>query len=152
VEIGWKRHYIGEVASQFNSSCSASYLCSVNTARLALAVSCYTQNPTGSENRRQMATPSRSNLTIRLVDLDLLQIKHSPSSTCQLLVKSAFTGRENGPEAGISGRWRHLAEVTGPFDRPTTVCQWCSVDISRPPATVLEVFPLFEQIGSGNRR
>jgi hypothetical protein len=152
VEIGRKRRYVGEVASQFIRPSPVSYLCSVNTARPALAVSSYTRNPTGSGNRRQMATPSRSNLTIRWVDLNLLLSKHSSSSTCHLQVTSAFTSRENGPEAGISGRWRHLAEVTGPFDRPTPVCYWCSVDISRPAATVLELFALFEVVKTDRKR
>jgi hypothetical protein len=156
VEVGRKRRYIGEVASQFNRPSPVSYLCSVNIARPALAVSSYTRNPTESGNRRQMATPSRSNLTIRWVDLNLLLSKQSSSSTYHLQVTRAFTSRENGPEAGISGRWRHLAEVTGPFDRPTPVCYWWSVDISRPAATVLELFAIFVQslkrTGSGNRR
>jgi hypothetical protein len=142
VEVGRKRRYIGEVASQFNGPSPVSYLCTVNIALPALAVSSYTRNPTGSGNRRQMATPSRSNLTIRCVDLNLLLSKQSSSSTYNSQVTRAFTGRENGPEAGISGRWRHLAKVTGSFDRPTPVCYWWSVDISRPVATVLELFVL----------
>jgi hypothetical protein len=73
----------------------------------ALAVSSYTRNPTGSGNRRQMATPSRSNLTIRWVDLNLLLSKHSSASTYHLQVSRAFPSRENGSAAGISGRWRH---------------------------------------------
>jgi hypothetical protein len=97
---------------KFNRPSPVSYLCSVNIARPALSVLSYTQNHTRSENRRQMATPSRSNLIIRWVDLNLLLSEHSSSSTCHLQVNSAFTSRENGPEAGISGRWRHLAEVT----------------------------------------
>jgi hypothetical protein len=140
------------VAYQFNRPSPVSYLCSVNTARPTLAVSSYTQNPTESGNRRQMATPTGSNLTIRWVDLNLLFSNRSSSSTCKLQVTSAFTSRENGPEAGISGRWRHLAEVTGPFDRPTLVCYWWSADNSRPAGTVFELFALFEQTGSGNRR
>jgi hypothetical protein len=144
VEIGRKRRYVEEVTSQFNKQSPVSYLCSVNITRPALAVSSYTRNPTGSGNRRQMATPSRSNLTMRWVDLNLLLSKHSSSSTCHLQVNSAFTSRENGPEAEISGRWRYLAEVIGPLDRPTLVCYRCSVDFSRPAATVLELFPLCE--------
>jgi hypothetical protein len=119
VEIGRKRCYIGKVASQFNGPSTVSYLCSVNTARPALVVSSYSRNPTESGNRRQMATPSISNLTIRCVDLNFLLSKQSSSSTYHLPVTRAFTNRENGPEAGISGRWRHLAEVTGSFDRLT---------------------------------
>jgi hypothetical protein len=111
VEIGRKRRYVKEVASQFNRPSPVSYLYSVKIAHPAQSVWSYTQNRTRSENRRQMATPSRSNLTIRWVDLNMLLSKHSPSSICHLQVNSAFTNRENGPEAGISGRWRHLAEV-----------------------------------------
>jgi hypothetical protein len=121
VEIGRKRRYVGEaeVASQLNGLSPVSYFRSVNIARPALAVSNYTRNPTENGNRQQMATPSRSNLTIRWVDLNLLLSKQSSSSIYHLQVTRAFTGRENGPEAGISGRWRHPAEVTGSIDRPT---------------------------------
>jgi hypothetical protein len=150
VEVGRKRRYIGEVASQFNGPSPVSYLCSVNIARPALAVSSYTRNPTESGNRRQMATPSRSNLTIRCVDLTLLLSKQSSSSTYHLQVTKAFTGRENGPEAETATRWRRVAEVIRPFDRPTPVCCWWYVDISRPAGTVLELFALFVQTGSSN--
>jgi hypothetical protein len=152
VEIGQKRRYVGAIASQFNRPSPVSYLCSVNVSRPGRAVSSYKRNPTGSENRRKMATPSRSNLTIRWVDLNLLLSKYSSSSTCHLQVSSAFTSRENGPEAGISDRWRHLAEVTGLFARPTPVCYWCSVDISRPAATVLEFIALFEVVTTDRKR
>jgi hypothetical protein len=163
VEIGRKRRYIGEVASQFNRPSPVSYLCSVNIARPALAVSSYTRNPTESGNRRQMATPSGSNLTIRWVDLNLLLSKHSSSRTYHSQVTRAFTSRENGPEAGISGRWRHLAEVTGcHLDRPTgngkppglllVVCYLRSVDISRPAATVLELFAIFVVVKTDRKR
>jgi hypothetical protein len=152
VEIGRKRRYVGEVASQFIRQSPVSYLCSVNTARPAVAVSSYARNPTESGNRRQMATPSRSKLTIRWVGLNLLLSKHSSSSTCHLLVTSAFTSRKNGPEAGISGRWRHLAEVTRPFDRPTPLCYWCSVDNSRPAATVLKLIALFYVVKTDRKR
>jgi hypothetical protein len=114
VEIGRERRIVVGVASQFNRPSPVSFLCSVNTARPVLAVSSYTRNRTGSGNPRQMATPSGSNSAIRRVDLNLLlsRPKHSSSSTCHLQVNSAFTSRENGPEAGVSVRWRHLAEVT----------------------------------------
>jgi hypothetical protein len=124
VEIGSERCYVEQVASQFNRPTPASFLCTVDIARPALAVSSYRRNPTESGNRRQMATPSGSNLTNRCVDLDLLWRKHSSSSACHLPVTSTFTSRKNGPEAGNSGRWHNLAEVTGPFDRPTPVCCW----------------------------
>jgi hypothetical protein len=65
VEIGRERRIVVGVASQFNRPSPVSFLRSVNTARPALAVSSYTRNPTESGNRRQMATPSGSNLTIR---------------------------------------------------------------------------------------
>jgi hypothetical protein len=113
VEVGRKMRYIGGVASQFNGPSPISYLCSVNMTRPALTVSSYKRNPTESGNRRQMATPSGSNLTFQGVDLSLQLSKQSSSSTYHLPVTTAFTGRENGPEAGISGRWRHLVEVTG---------------------------------------
>jgi hypothetical protein len=112
VEIGRKRRYIEEVASQLHRPSPVSYFCSVNIARPALAVSSYTRNSTRSGNRRQMATPSRSNLIIQWVELNLLFSEHSSPSTCHLQVNSTFTCRENGPEAGISGRWRNLAKVT----------------------------------------
>jgi hypothetical protein len=105
----------------------------------------YTESPE-SGNRRQMATPSRSNMTIRWVDLNLLLSKHSSSRNCHSHVTSAFTNRENGPEAGISGRWRHRAEVTGQFHRLTPVSYWWSLENSRPAATVLELFALFEVV------
>jgi hypothetical protein len=124
----------------------------VDTAHPALAVSSYTPNLTESGNRRQMATPSGSNLTIRWVDLNLLSSKHSSSSTCHLQVTSAFTSRENELEAGISGRWRHQAQVTGKFDRLTTVCYWLSADISRPAATVLELIALSEVVKTDRKR
>jgi hypothetical protein len=54
-----------EVVYQFNRPSPVCYLCSVNTAHPALAVSSYKLNPTESGSRRQMATPSRSNLTNR---------------------------------------------------------------------------------------
>jgi hypothetical protein len=111
VEIVTERRYVGEVASQFTRPSPVSYLCSEDIARPALAVSSYKRNPTGSENRRQMATPSGGNLTIRWVILNLLLHKHSSSNTCHLPVTSAFRSSENRPEAGISGRWRHLTEV-----------------------------------------
>jgi hypothetical protein len=76
VEIGTERRHIGEVASQFNRRSPVSYLCSVDNARPALAVSSYIRNSTGSGNRWQMATPSKSNLNVRWVDLDLLLRKH----------------------------------------------------------------------------
>jgi hypothetical protein len=147
VEIGRKRRYVGEVASQFNRPSPVSYLCSVNIARPALAISSYKRNPTRSGNRRQMATPSRSNLTIRWVDLNLLLSKHSSSSTCHLQVSSAFKSRENGPEAGISGRWRHLAEVTGSFDRPNPVCYWCSVEECQFDSVFSKLFCVVGQTG-----
>jgi hypothetical protein len=93
VEIGWERRIVVGGFSQFNRPSPVSYLCSVNTARPALAVSSNTRNPTGSGNRRQMATPSGSNLTIRKVDLNLLLSKHSSSNTCHLQVNSTFTSR-----------------------------------------------------------
>jgi hypothetical protein len=138
VEIGRKRRYVREVASQFNRPSPVSFLFSVKIPHPALPVLGYVQNHSRSKNRRQMATPSRSNLTIRWVDLNFLLSKHSSSSTCHLQVNSAFTIRDNGPEVGISGRWRHIAEVTRQFDRPSPVCYWCSVDISRSAAAVLE--------------
>jgi hypothetical protein len=152
VEVGRERRYIAEVASLFNGPSPVCYLCSVNSARPALAVSSYTQDPTGSGNRRQMATPSRNSLTIRRVDLNLLLSKQSSSSTYYSQVTRAFTGRENGPEAGVSCSWRHLAEVTGSFDRPTPVCFWWSVDISRPAATVLELFAMFVVVKTDRKR
>jgi hypothetical protein len=109
VEIGRKRRYIKEVTLQFNKPSPVSYLCSVNIARPALSVLSYTQNHTTSEKRRQMATPSRSNLTIRWVDLNMLLSEHSSSSICNLQVNCDFTSREKGPEAGISVRWRHAS-------------------------------------------
>jgi hypothetical protein len=152
VEVVWKRRYIGEVASQFNGPSPVFCLCSVNIACPALAVSSYKRNPTRSGNRRQTATPSRSNLTIRWVDLNLLLSKQSSSSTYHLQVTRAFTCRENGPEAGNSGRWRHLAEVAGSFDRPTPVSYWWSVDNSRPAATVLELFAMFVVVKTDRKR
>jgi hypothetical protein len=148
-----KRRYVGEVALQFNRPSPVSYLCSVNTARPALAVSSYTRNPTESGNRRQMATPSRSNLTIRCVDLNLLFRLNNPrqAPTIHKLTR-AFTGRENGPEAGISSRWRHLAEVTGSIDRPTPVCYWWSEDISRPAGIVLELIAMFVVLKTDRKR
>jgi hypothetical protein len=140
------------VASQFNRPSPISYLCSVNIARSALSALSYTQNHPRSENRRQMATPSRSNLTIRRVDLNLLLSKHSSSSTCHLQINSAFTSRENGPEAGISGRWRRKAEVKRPFDRPTLVCYLCSVDVFRPAANVLQLFAIFVDAKTDRKR
>jgi hypothetical protein len=49
----------------------------------------------------------------------------------------------------MSGRWRHLAEVTGPFDRPTPVCYWCSVDIFCAAPTVLELISVFPSRENG---
>jgi hypothetical protein len=152
VEIGRKSRYVGEIASQFNRPSPVCYLCSVNIARPALAVSSYKWNLTGSGNQPQMATPSRSNLTIRWIDLNLMLSKHSSSSICHLQVVSALTNREIGPEAGITGRWRHIAEVTGPFDRPTPVCYWCSVDISLLALTDLKLFALFEVVKTDRKR
>jgi hypothetical protein len=63
-------------------------------------------------------------------------------------VISAFKSRENRSLAGIGRRCRHLAETT--FDRPTPGFYWWSVDISRPAATLLELFALFVQTGSSN--
>jgi hypothetical protein len=82
VEIGTERRQIGEVASQFNRPFPVSCLCSVDIALPAVAVSSCKRNPIGSGNRRQMAMPSGSNLTIRWVDLDLLLCKYFLSSTC----------------------------------------------------------------------
>jgi hypothetical protein len=152
VEVPRKRRYIGEAASQFNGPSPVSYLCSVNIAGPALAVLSYTRNPTESGNRRQMATPSRSNLTIRCVDLNLLLSKQPSSSTYHSQVTRASTGRGNGPEAGISGRWRHLAELTGSFDRPTSVGYWWSEVISRSAATVLELFAMFVVVKTDRKR
>jgi hypothetical protein len=121
VEIDRERRIVLGVASQFNRPSPVSFLCSVNTARPALAVSIYTRNPAESGNRRQMATPSRTNLTILWVDWNLLLIENSSSSTCHLQVNSPYTSRENGPGAGISVRWRRQAEITCTFDRPTPV-------------------------------
>jgi hypothetical protein len=47
---------------------------------------------------------------------------------------------ESGAE--IDGRWRHLAEVTRPFNRPALVCYLCSVDISHPILTVFKLLAL----------
>jgi hypothetical protein len=69
--------------------------------------------------------------------------RHSSSSSHRFRVISAFSSRENGPEAEIGGRWRHLAEVTWPFDRPTPVCYSCSVDIPRPALIVFELLAHF---------
>jgi hypothetical protein len=152
VEVGRKRRYIGVVASQFNRPSPVSYLCSVNIACRALAVSSYTRNPTEIGNRRQMAKPCRSNLIIRWVDLNLLLSKHSSSSTYRLQVTKGLTGRENGPEGEISGRWRHLAKVTGSIDRPTPVSDWWYVDFFRPAAAVLELFAMFVVVKTDRKR
>jgi hypothetical protein len=124
----------------------------VNVSRPGRAVSSYERIPTGSGNRRQMATPSRSNLTIRWVELNSLLSNSFSSSTCDSQVNSAFTSREHGSQAGISDRWRHLAEVTGVLDRPTTIYYWCSVDVSRPAATVRELLALFEMAKTDRKR
>jgi hypothetical protein len=71
-EIGTERYYVAEVASQFNRPSPISYLCSVDIAWPAIAVSSYKRNTTGRGNRRQMATPSGGDLTVRWVELDLL--------------------------------------------------------------------------------
>jgi hypothetical protein len=52
----------------------------------------------------------------------------------------------------MSGRWRHLAEVNRPFDGPTLVCYWWSVDISVLALTVRELFTLFEVANAGGKR
>jgi hypothetical protein len=88
VEIGNERRYVAEDASQFNGPSPVSYSCSVDIARLALAVSNYKRNPTGSGNRQQVATPSGSNLTVLWVGLDLLLCKHSSPSIYQRIYKS----------------------------------------------------------------
>jgi hypothetical protein len=123
----------------FPSEASTAY----TTLPCANALAC---EPTGSGRRRQMATPSRSIMTIRWVDSNFLLNKYFSASSCHLQVTSAFTSREKRSQAGINGRWRHVAEVTGPFDRPTPLCYWCSVSISRPAATVLELIALFEVV------
>jgi hypothetical protein len=48
----------------------------------------------------------------------------------------ALSGYEKGPEAGISGRWRHPATVTWPFERPTSVRYLCFVNNHRPARTI----------------
>jgi hypothetical protein len=90
MEIGPERHQVGNFASQFNRPSPVFYLCSVEIARPAPAFSSYKRNPTGSGNRRQMATPSESNLTVQWVDFDLLLRKYSSSSTCFLRVTSTL--------------------------------------------------------------
>jgi hypothetical protein len=43
----------------------------------------------------------------------------------------------------MAARWRRISEVNGPFDRPTPVCCYCSVDNPRRALTVFDLLPLF---------
>jgi hypothetical protein len=52
----------------------------------------------------------------------------------------------------MSGRWRHPAEETGSFNRPTPVWYWCFADIFLLALTVLEVFPLSEVVKTDRKR
>jgi hypothetical protein len=114
VEVGTDRRCVAEVASQLNRPSPVSYLCSVDIARTVVAVSSYKRNPTGSGNRRQVATRSGSNLTIRWVDPGLLLVfhRHFSSGCHRFRVICAIRSYENRPEAETAVRRLHMAEVT----------------------------------------
>lgn len=53
-----------------------------------------------------------------------------------------FFSQKSGPEAVTGGRWHHLASLSRPYDWPTPIYYFSSVDIFHMPSAVLELLAI----------